>query len=36
MKLQPAAEIKKVTISNFDKLKADALQSDFQKPYKRH
>lgn len=28
MKLQPAAEMKKVTISNFDKLKADALQSD--------
>lgn len=28
MKLQPAAEIKKVSVSNFDKLKADALQSD--------
>lgn len=28
MKLQPAAEMKKVSVSNFDKLKADALQSD--------
>jgi len=28
MKLQPAAEMKKVSASNFDKLKADALQSD--------
>ncbi|WP_431811601.1 hypothetical protein [Lysinibacillus sp. FW12] len=28
MKLQPAAEMKKVSVSNFDKLRADALQSD--------
>ncbi|MEY9975769.1 hypothetical protein [Lysinibacillus sp. RC79] len=28
MKLQPASEMKKVTESNFDKLKADALESD--------
>lgn len=28
MKLQPADEMKKVTVSNFDKLKADALESD--------
>lgn len=28
MKLQSADEMKKVTVNNFDKLKADALESD--------